>query len=195
MSEIICQTIDLNKKYKKISILNNINIKVRRGEIYGLIGENGAGKTTLIKILTGLIFKTDGKIILFNKEDEANISLARKKIGSIIETPALHLEMTAKQNLEIQRIQKGITDKNCIDKVLSLVNLDNIGDKKAKNFSLGMKQRLGLAIALLGDPELLILDEPLNGLDPTGIKELRELLIKLNKENGITIIISSHILS
>lgn len=195
MSEIICQTTNLNKKYNKTSILNNINIEVRRGEIYGLIGENGAGKTTLIKILTGLILKTDGKITLFNKEVNVNRSLDRKKIGSIIEAPALYLEMTAKQNLEIQRIQQGITDKNCIDDLLCLVNLDGAKNKKTKNFSLGMKQRLGLAIALLGNPELLILDEPLNGLDPTGIKELRELLIKLNKEKGITIIISSHILS
>lgn len=175
--------------------MNNINIEIRRGEIYGLIGENGAGKTTLIKILTGLILKTDGKITLFNKEVNVNTSLDRKKIGSIIEAPALYLEMTAKQNLEIQRIQQGITDKNCIDELLCLVNLDGAKNKKTKNFSLGMKQRLGLAIALLGNPELLILDEPLNGLDPTGIKELRELLIKLNKEKGITIIISSHILS
>lgn len=195
MSEVICQTTNLNKKYNKTSILNNINIEVRRGEIYGLIGENGAGKTTLIKILTGLILKTDGKITLFNKEVNVNRSLDRKKIGSIIEAPALYLEMTAKQNLEIQRIQQGITDKNCIDELLCLVNLDGAKNKKTKNFSLGMKQRLGLAIALLGNPELLILDEPLNGLDPTGIKELRELLIKLNKEKGITIIISSHILS
>lgn len=185
----------MNKKYNKTSILNNINIEIRRGEIYGLIGENGAGKTTLIKILTGLILKTDGKITLFNKEVNVNTSLDRKKIGSIIEAPALYLEMTAKQNLEIQRIQQGITDKNCIDELLCLVNLDGAKNKKTKNFSLGMKQRLGLAIALLGNPELLILDEPLNGLDPTGIKELRELLIKLNKEKGITIIISSHILS
>lgn len=195
MNEIICQTTNLNKKYNKTSILNNINIEIRRGEIYGLIGENGAGKTTLIKILTGLILKTDGKITLFNKEVNVNTSLDRKKIGSIIEAPALYLEMTAKQNLEIQRIQQGITDKNCIDELLCLVNLAGAKNKKTKNFSLGMKQRLGLAIALLGNPELLILDEPLNGLDPTGIKELRELLIKLNKEKGITIIISSHILS
>ena len=195
MSEIICQTTNLNKKYNKTSILNNINIEIRRGEIYGLIGENGARKTTLIKMLTGLILKTDGKITLFNKEVNVNTSLDKKKIGSIIEAPALYLEMTAKQNLEIQRIQQGITDKNCIDELLCLVNLDGAKNKKTKNFSLGMKQRLGLAIALLGNPELLILDEPLNGLDATGIKELRELLIKLNKEKGITIIISSHILS
>lgn len=195
MSEIICQTTNLNKKYNKTSILNNINIEIRREEIYGLIGENGARKTTLIKMLTGLILKTDGKITLFNKEVNVNTSLDRKKIGSIIEAPALYLEMTAKQNLEIQRIQQGITDKNCIDELLCLVNLDGAKNKKTKNFSLGMKQRLGLAIALLGNPELLILDEPLNGLDATGIKELRELLIKLNKEKGITIIISSHILS
>lgn len=195
MNEIICKIMNLNKNYKKTSILKNINIEIKRGEIYGLIGENGAGKTTLIKILTGLIFKSSGKIELFNKHDEKNISLARTKLGSIIETPALYLEMTAKQNLEFQRIQKGILDKDCTDTLLSLVNLNDTKHKKAKDFSLGMKQRLGLAIALLGDPELLILDEPLNGLDPTGIKDLRELLIKLNKEKGITIIISSHILS
>lgn len=195
MSEIICKTTNLSKKYKNINILSDINIEIRRGDIYGLIGENGAGKTTLIRILTGLASKSDGKIVLFGKDDEKALANVRKKIGAIIESPALYLEMTAKQNLEFQRIQKGIPDKNCVDEVLSLVNLNDTGNKKAKNFSLGMKQRLGLAISLLGEPELLILDEPVNGLDPTGIKELRELLIRLNKERNITIIISSHILS
>lgn len=195
MSKIICKTINLNKSYKKNLVLDNINIEIRQGEIYGLIGENGAGKTTLIKILTGLILKNDGQLILFNENEKNNKLNAKNKIGAIIETSALYLEMTAKQNLEVQALQMGIKDKNYIGELLELVNLSDTEKKKAKNFSLGMKQRLGLAISLLGQPELLILDEPLNGLDPTGIKELRELLIKLNKERGITIIISSHILS
>lgn len=195
MGEIICRTINLSKQYKNVKVLNDINIEIRRGEIYGLIGENGAGKSTLIKILTGLAKKSNGKIILFNKEDEKDLNSIRKKIGSIIESPALYIDMTAKQNLEYQRIQKGVPDKNCINELLSIVGLNNTGNKKVKDFSLGMKQRLGLAIALLGEPELLILDEPVNGLDPTGIKELRELLIKLNKEKNMTILISSHILS
>ena len=195
MSEIICETTNLNKKYKDIQVLNNINIKINQGEIFGLIGENGAGKTTLIRILTGLSMSTGGELKLFGKSNKKELYFCRRRIGCIVESPALYFDMTAKQNLEVQRIQKGIPDRNNIDEVLSIVELDDTGNKKVKNFSLGMKQRLGLAIALLGDPELLILDEPINGLDPTGIKELRELLIKLNKENGITIIISSHILS
>lgn len=193
MSEIICQTTELCKNYKNFHVLQNVNLSINRGEIYGLIGENGAGKSTLIRILTGLAFQSSGEVTLFGKTE--NLQYERAKIGCTVEMPALYKDMTAKQNLEIQRVQRGIPDKKCISKTLELVGLDNTKKKKVNDFSLGMKQRLALAIALLGEPEFLILDEPVNGLDPTGIIELRELLKKLAKENHVTILISSHILS
>ena len=193
MSEIICQTTELCKNYKNFHVLQNVNISINRGEIYGLIGENGAGKSTLIRILTGLAFQSSGVVSLFGKTE--NLRYERAKIGCTVEMPALYKDMTAKQNLEIQRVQRGIPEKKCISKTLELVGLNNTKKKKVNDFSLGMKQRLALAIALLGEPEFLILDEPVNGLDPTGIIELRELLKKLAKENHVTILISSHILS
>ena len=165
----------------------------KAGEIYGLVGENGAGKTTLIRLLTGLNFKSEGEIILFGHND--NLQYERSKIGCTIEMPALYKDMTASQNLEVQRIQRGIPNKNCIADTLELIGLSNAGKKRVANFSLGMKQRLALGVALLGEPEFLILDEPVNGLDPTGIIELRGLLKKLVKERETTILISSHILS
>ena len=193
MSEIICQTTELCKNYKNFHVLQNVNISINRGEIYGLIGENGAGKSTLIRILTGLAFQSSGVVSLFGKTE--NLRYERAKIGCTVEMPVLYKDMTAKQNLEIQRVQRGIPEKKCISKTLELVGLNNTKKKKVNDFSLGMKQRLALAIALLGEPEFLILDEPVNGLDPTGIIELRELLKKLAKENHVTILISSHILS
>ena len=195
MSEVICQTINLTKKYKNNLVLDNVNVNIKRGEIYGLIGENGAGKTTLIKIIAQLIKSTDGKVKLFGCTDENKLSKLQKNIGYTIENPALYMDMTARQNLEVIRMEKGIPGTYDIDRVLKLVNLDIRDKKKVKNFSMGMKQRLALAMALLDEPELLILDEPLNGLDPTGILELRHLLIRLNLEKGITIVLSSHILS
>lgn len=195
MSEIICQTLNLSKKYKSSVALENININIKRGEIYGLIGENGAGKTTLIKTIAQLIKPTDGDIKLFGKTDENDLCRLQKKIGYTIENPALYMDMTARQNLEVIRIEKGIPGTSDIDRVLNMVNLNNTGKKKVKHFSLGMKQRLALAMVLLNEPEILILDEPLNGLDPTGISELRNLLKRLNTEKNITIILSSHILS
>lgn len=193
MSEIICQTADLCKSYKNFHVLQNVNLSINRGEIYGLIGENGAGKSTLIRILTGLAFKSSGVLTLFGKTE--NLQCERGKIGCTVEMPALYKDMTAKQNLEIQRVQRGIPDKKCIAETLKLVGLEHTQKKKVNDFSLGMKQRLALAVALLGEPEFLILDEPVNGLDPTGIIELRELLKKLARENHVTILISSHILS
>ena len=195
MSEIICHTVNLSKKYKGNVALENVNINIKKGEIYGLIGENGAGKTTLIKIIAQLIKPTEGDVKLFGKTMENELCTLQRKIGYTIENPALYMDMTARQNLEIIRIQKGIPGTNDIDRVLSVVNLSNTGKKKVKNFSLGMKQRLALAMALIDDPEILVLDEPLNGLDPTGISELRNLLKKLNTEKNMTIILSSHILS
>lgn len=195
MSEVICQTINLTKKYKDNLVLDNVNVNIKRGEIYGLIGENGAGKTTLIKIIAQLIKSTEGKVKLFGCTDENKLCKLQKNIGYTIENPALYMDMTARQNLEVIRMEKGIPGTYDIDRVLKLVNLDITDKKKVKNFSMGMKQRLALAMALLDEPELLILDEPLNGLDPTGILELRHLLIRLNLEKGITIVLSSHILS
>ncbi|MEG1312165.1 MAG: ATP-binding cassette domain-containing protein [Romboutsia sp.] len=195
MPEIICQTINLSKKYKGAIALDKVNINIKKGEIYGLIGENGAGKTTLIKIIAQLIKSTEGNVKLFGETNEDELCRLQKKIGYTIENPALYMDMTARQNLEVIRIEKGIPGTSDIDKVLDMVNLSDMGKKKVKNFSLGMKQRLALAIVLLNEPEILILDEPLNGLDPTGISELRILLKKLNTEKNITIILSSHILS
>lgn len=195
MTQMICKTIQLDKRYKKQDVLCDINIEIKRGEIYGLIGENGAGKTTLMKIISGLSFATDGELELFEKKEPHALVKSRRKIGCMIEGPALNLNLTAYQNLNAHRIQQGIPGTTCIKDVMKKVNLEEVGHKKVKHFSLGMKQRLGLAIALLSDPQLLILDEPINGLDPTGMIEFRDILMKLNTEQKTTIIISSHILS
>lgn len=195
MNDYVLTTSQLSKKYQKNMALDKVSVKIKKGSIYGFIGQNGAGKSTLIRVITGLAYPTAGTFELFGKSNERDIIEARKRIGTIIEGPALYPQMTAKENLEAHRLLKGIPGKECIDKTLKLVGLQDTGKKKAKNFSLGMKQRLGLAIALLGDPEFLILDEPINGLDPMGVVEIRELLKKLNREYGITILISSHILS
>jgi len=194
LSEYILKTTNLSKRYKKDFAVNNLNISIKRGEIYGFIGENGAGKTTFIRMITGLVYPTSGEIKLFSKEEGDELGNVRKRIGALIERPAFYPYMTAYENLEAFRIEKGIPGKECIDKTLNSVGLYEDKNKKLKNFSLGMKQKLALAIALLGDPEFLILDEPINGLDPMGIKEVRELLKKLNKEKNITMLISSHIL-
>lgn len=195
MSEYILRTHHLSKKYKNDFALEDINVSIKKGEIYGFIGQNGAGKSTMLRIVTGLSFPSSGSIELFGTDNPNMLTNAQKRIGAIIESPALFPNMTADENLEAHRLQKGIPGKGCINKTLEFVGLNNTGKKKAKNFSLGMKQRLGLAIALLSDPEFLILDEPTNGLDPMGIVELRELIKKLNREKGLTILISSHILS
>ena len=195
MSDFILKTNQLTKKYRNIAALDNINLSIKKGDIYGFIGQNGAGKSTLLRMITGLSFPSEGSFELFGNENSKMLTESQKRIGAIIESPALFPNMTAYENLEVHRLQKGIPGRDCIKNTLELVGLSNTGKKKAKNFSLGMKQRLGLAIALLSDPEFLILDEPTNGLDPMGIVELRELIKKLNKEKGLTILISSHILS
>ncbi|MGD6849199.1 ABC transporter ATP-binding protein [Rossellomorea aquimaris] len=195
MNEYVLKTSQLSKTYQNKMALHKVSVMIKKGSIYGFIGQNGAGKSTLIRLITGLAYPTTGTFELFGESQERNIIEARKRIGTIIEGPALYPQMTAAENLEAQRLLKGIPGKDCIEKTLNLVGLQNTGKKKAKDFSLGMKQRLGLGIALLGDPEFLILDEPINGLDPMGVVEVRELLKKLNREYGITILISSHILS
>ena len=195
MTDYILKTNNLSKQYRNTLALHQVNLSIKKGDIYGFIGQNGAGKSTLLRIVMGLAFPSSGTIELFGKENNQVHSDAQKRMGAIIESPALFPNMTAFENLEVHRLQKGIPGKECITKTLVLVGLDSTGKKKVKNFSLGMKQRLGLAIALLSDPEFLILDEPTNGLDPMGIVELRVLLKKLNREKGLTILISSHILS
>lgn len=189
--EYVLQTNGLTKVYGRKAAVSGVNLSVRKGDIYGFIGRNGAGKTTLIRMVAGLARPTQGSIRLFESDDLDN---QRKKTGTMIENPAVFPNMTATQNLHYYCRLLGLDlDKN-IDEMLDLVGLKDAGKKKAKNYSLGMKQRLAIAISLLGDPEFLMLDEPINGLDPTGIKEIRELILKLNKERSITILISSHIL-
>jgi len=195
MNDYVLKTNQLSKRYKNQFALNKVNLSIEKGSIYGFIGQNGAGKSTLTRLVTGLAMPTSGTIELFGETSERKLIQARKRIGAMIEEPALYPHMTAAENLEAHRLLKGVPGKECVQKTLTLVGLLDTGKKKAKNFSLGMKQRLSLAIALLGDPEFLILDEPINGLDPMGVVEIRELLKKLNSEKGITIIISSHILS
>ena len=193
MQEVVLQTVNLTKKYKDFVALDNANITIHKGDIYGLIGRNGAGKTTLMKTITTLTNKTGGIFSLFGSEEE--LTESKRRIGCLIESPAFFGSLTAYQNLKYYAIQKGITNDKQIDKVLKAVDLFKEKDKKFKNFSLGMKQRLGIAFAILDNPDFIILDEPINGLDPIGIKEIRDTLKRLNEEEKITILISSHILS
>lgn len=195
MKDVILKTYNITKKYGNQIAVNNVNMKIKKGEIYGFIGQNGAGKTTLIRLITGLIHKTNGDIELLGASSENELNKARTMVGSLIETPSFYNNMTARENLEVSRRIRNIPGNKCVDEVLELVGLKNIEKKKVKNFSLGMKQRLGIANAIMGNPRLLILDEPINGLDPMGIVEIRELLRKINKEKDMTILISSHILS
>ena len=194
MKEAVLKTYNLCKKYKDQMAVDNVSMTIRKGDIYGFIGQNGAGKTTLIRMITGLAHRTSGEIELFGGSGEEALNKGREFIGSLIESPAFYKNMTARENLEVSRLVRNIPGKECIDEVLNLVGLKDTGKKKVKDFSLGMRQRLGIANALLGNPKLLILDEPINGLDPMGIIEIRELLKKINKEKDITILISSHIL-
>lgn len=193
MQEIVLQTNNLTKKYKDFVALDNVTITIHKGDIYGLIGRNGAGKTTLMKTITTLTDKTGGSFSLFGSEEE--LTESKRRIGCLIESPAFFDNLTAYQNLKYYSIQKGIVDEKQIDKVLKIVDLFKEKNKKFKKFSLGMKQRLGIAFAILDNPDFIILDEPINGLDPIGIKEIRDTLKRLNEEEKITILISSHILS
>lgn len=194
MKDIILKTENLTKKYGSFTALNNASLSVRKGDIYALIGRNGAGKTTLMKTITGLTEPSGGSFELFSKR-EADAEAERNRIGCLIENPAFFPTMTAWQNLKYYCLQKGISDYGKIDEVLELVDLTEAKNKKFKTYSLGMKQRLGIAFALLDNPDLVILDEPINGLDPIGISKLRDVFFKLNHERGITMMISSHILS
>ena len=195
MKKVVLKTYNITKKYGEQLAVDNVNMTIKKGDIYGFIGQNGAGKTTLIRLITGLIHKSGGEIELLGANEENELNKARTMVGSLIESPSLYTNMTARENLEVSRLVRNIPGKKCIDEVLELVGLKDVEKKKVKNFSLGMRQRLGIANALMGNPKLLILDEPINGLDPMGIIEIRELLKKINKEKDMTILISSHILS
>lgn len=195
MKKVVLKTYNITKKYGEQLAVDNVNMTIKKGDIYGFIGKNGAGKTTLIRLITGLIHKSSGEIELLGVNEENELNKARTMVGSLIETPSFYTNMTARENLEVSRLVRNIPGKKCIDEVLELVGLKDVEKKKVKNFSLGMRQRLGIANALMGNPKLLILDEPINGLDPMGIVEIRELLKKINKEKDMTILISSHILS
>lgn len=196
MGDYALTTSKLCKYYGQNQILENVTMSVPSKSIYGLVGENGAGKTTLFRILAGLSKPSSGTFSIMQSVSLQELSEARRRIGFMIEMPALYPDMTVLQNIFVQQIQyNGHKDASKAISVLQIVGLDTQQNKKAHHLSLGMKQRLALAIALLNDPEILILDEPINGLDPMGIVEIRELLLSLNQTNGITIVISSHILS
>lgn len=193
----IIETSNLTKIYKNKIVVNNVNMHISCGDIYGFVGENGAGKTTLIRLLTGLIRKSSGKFSLFGiNDDNPKINEVKSKLSGIVETPSLYLNMNASDNLKMQATILGINLGEKVKTILKMVGLENqINEKKkAGDYSLGMRQRLGIAMALVGSPEVIILDEPMNGLDPEGIVEIRNLILKLNKEQHITFIISSHIL-
>ena len=188
--EYVIETVDLSKKFPNKLAVDKVNIHVEKGDIYGLIGKNGAGKTTTMKMILGTLFPTEGEIFLFGND---NLNLERRRIGSLIEAPGLYKGCTAFENMKRFSLLYGGDDEE-INGLLEFVGLADAGKMKVRNFSLGMKQRLGLALALLGRPEVLVLDEPTNGLDPAGIKEIRDIIVKLNKERGVTFIISSHLL-
>lgn len=193
--ETILKVNGISKSYKNKSVLNRVNMTINKGDIYGFVGKNGAGKTTLIRIISGLIDSDEGTFELFGvKSNNKEIDNARKKVCTMVEAPALYLDMNATDNLKMQCL---ITNKSydCIEELLSFVNLSHTGNKKAGDFSLGMRQRLGIAMALVSEPELMLLDEPINGLDPEGIHQVRELLLRMHEEKQVTILISSHILT
>ena len=193
--ENIFETKNLCKYYGKFKALDGVDMSIPKGSIYGFVGKNGAGKTTLMRLMCGLQRPTDGEYTLFGiKNTDSQITSIRNKMGAVVETPAIYKDLSAYDNLKLQCLNVGMPDFNEIPELLKLVGLDNVGKKKAKAFSLGMRQRLGIAVALCSHPDFLVLDEPTNGLDPQGIIEMRELILKLNKEQGITVLISSHIL-
>lgn len=193
--EYILTTNGLSKQYKNFKALDNLTMHVPKGAIYGFVGRNGAGKTTLIRLICGLQEPTQGSFTLYGVDNtDRAIAKSRRRMGAVVETPSIYLDMTAEENLRQQYQILGLPSYEGISELLKLVGLEHTGKKKAKNFSLGMKQRLGIAVALAGDPDFLVLDEPTNGLDPQGIIEMRELILKLNREHQITVLISSHIL-
>ena len=193
--DYVLQTDSLTKTYKTTKALDRLTMNVERGAIYGFVGRNGAGKTTLIRLICGLQLPTEGSFTLYGCPNTSReITKARRRMGAVVETPSIYLSMTAEENLKQQYQILGLPSCEGVGELLELVRLQNTGRKKARDFSLGMRQRLGIAVALAGDPDFLILDEPANGLDPQGIVEIRELILRLNRERQITVLISSHIL-
>ena len=193
--EYVLETDNLTKSYKKFKALNGLTMHVPKGSIYGLVGRNGAGKTTLIRIICGLQEPSSGGYSLYSTaNDDKGINRVRRRMGAVVETPSIYMDMTAKENIIEQYRLLGVPSYDGAQELLELVGLGDTDGKKARNFSLGMKQRLGIAIALAGNPDFLVLDEPVNGLDPQGIIEMRELILELNREHGITVLVSSHIL-
>ena len=193
--DYVLRTNALSKKYKDYKALNGLSMNVPKGAIYGFVGKNGAGKTTLIRLICGLQEPTSGEYTLYGtRNTDKEILKARRRMGAVVETPSIYLDMAAEDNLKQQYRILGLPSYDGLEDILKLVRLDKTGKKKAKHFSLGMRQRLGIAIALVGDPDFLVLDEPVNGLDPQGIIEMREIILKLNREQQITVLISSHIL-
>ena len=193
--EYVLRTAGLCRRYRRFTALNGLTMHVPKGAVYGLVGRNGAGKTTLIRLICGLQAPSGGKYVLYGRENtDRAISRARRRMGAVVETPSIYLDMSATDNLKQQYRVLGLPSFEGIPELLELVGLEDAGKKKARHFSLGMKQRLGIAVALAGDPDFLVLDEPINGLDPQGIIEIRELILRLNRERQITVLISSHIL-
>ncbi len=193
--EYVLETKGLSKRYRSFKALDGVDMRVPKGSIYGFVGRNGAGKTTLIRVICGLQKPTSGGYSIYGIDGEsAGISKSRRRMGAVVESPSIYLDMSAYGNIKQQYRILGLPSYDGIDDLLRLVGLEHTGKKRARNFSLGMKQRLGIAVALAGDPDFLVLDEPINGLDPEGIVEIRELILKLNRERNITVLISSHIL-
>ena len=193
--EYVLTTSALSKKYRKFEALKDLTMHIPKGAIYGFVGRNGAGKTTLIRVICGLQEPTSGEYAIYGiSNKDRQIAKSRHRMGAVVETPSIYLDMTAEDNLMQQALVLGLPNYESIPEILKLVGLENTGKKKARNFSLGMKQRLGIAVALIGNPDFIVLDEPINGLDPQGIVEIRELILKLNHEHGITVLISSHFL-
>ena len=193
--EYVLATQGLSKHYRQFKALDNLTMHVPKGSIYGFVGRNGAGKTTLIRLICGLQAPTSGSYSLYGTDStQKEIARIRRRMGAVVETPSIYLDLTAEDNLKEQFRVLGVPTDDGIPELLKLVGLEDTGKKKARNFSLGMKQRLGIAVALAGDPDFLVLDEPVNGLDPQGIIDIRELILKLNRERNITVLISSHIL-
>lgn len=193
--EYVLTTSGLSKRYGKFQALDDLSMHIPKGTIYGFVGRNGAGKTTLIRLICGLQKPTKGAYSIYGVDyTDKLIGKSRRRMGAVVETPSIYLDMTAEDNLKQQALILGLPSYDSIPEILKLVGLDNTGKKRVRNFSLGMKQRLGIAVALMGNPDFLVLDEPVNGLDPQGIIEIRELILKLNKEKQITVLISSHIL-
>ena len=193
--EYVLETKALTKQYRNFTALDHLSMHIPKGAIYGFVGRNGAGKTTLIRLICGLQEPTGGSYTLYGVQNtEGKINRSRRRMGAVVETPSIYLDMTAEENIRQQYFVLGMPSDSGIPELLHLVGLEGTGRKKVKNFSLGMRQRLGIAVALAGEPDFLVLDEPVNGLDPQGIIEMRELILKLNRERGITVLISSHIL-